>query len=150
VYRQASARLNQLKAERQRIQSELEDLPESGDGDALPSDATWLTELEQSIGQETVYCEEMIGHLDALNAYVSLSGRLLSALYWSVLKLKLCSLIPYDKWTFIPEPHLASFSHSRGIDLQESYSAIKSGALGLINRLYPCAEIIRQEIESQV
>jgi len=154
LYRMTAARLNQLKADHRRMQSELEDLREpadaDGEGEAPLSDVTWLMELEESIDTETAYCEEILGHLDALKAYISLSGRLLSALYWPVLKLRLCSLIPYDKWTLIPIPRLASFSHSRGIDLQEGYKTVKSGALDLINRLYPGAEIIRQEIESQV
>ena len=152
----ATARLNQLKAEYLQMQSELERWPEpadaDSDGDAPFPNATRQQhrELEQAIELETIYCETTLRHLDALRAFISQSGWLLSAMNWPILKLRLCSLIPYDRWTWIREPRLASFAYSRGIHLPQLYRNTKSAALDLIALLYPCAKTIRLEIQSQM
>jgi hypothetical protein len=151
-----TAKLRQLRAEHMRLQRDLEDAPKKNvlldDRAGAFPDAIrqQLRECAEAIKDETMYCEWTHRRLETLREFISGSGTFVSAMRRPIVKMRFCNMIPYDKWTCIREPRLASFAYSRGIYLPGAYKSTKTECIDLINQLYPAAEVIRMEIQSQL
>lgn len=109
-----------------------------------------IADQEKYIQQESAHLATLEERFHAIEQFISVANRCYTALWFPMVRASMWNMAPFAKLKFLPLPALTDFGHSKGVYVPKAYRETKEAGLALIALLYPAAEEIRKEIQSQM